>query len=90
MDYIFYPYKKDDDGIIVELKVEDTADHAIEQIKDRQYALNFDGRLGDEPRYTGRILAVGIAYDRKDENKRHECRVEVLREKQNLSVKMLN
>ncbi len=90
VDYIFYPYKKDDDGIIVELKVDDTADHAIEQIKDRQYALNFDGRLGDEPRYTGRILAVGIAYDRKDENKRHECRVEVLREKQNLSVKMLN
>ena len=90
MDYIFYPYKKDDDGIIVELKVDDTADHAIEQIKDRQYALNFDGRLGDEPRYTGRILAVGIAYERKDENKRYECRVDVLREKQNLSVKMLN
>ena len=90
VDYIFYPYKKDDDGIIVELKVDDTADHAIEQIKDRQYALNFDGRLGDEPRYTGRILAVGIAYERKDENKRYECRVDVLREKQNLSVKMLN
>lgn len=33
------------------------------------------------PRCTGRILAVGIAYDRKDEKKRHECKVEVLRER---------
>lgn len=84
VDYIFYPYKKDDDGIIIELKVDDTAEHAIKQIKDRQYALNFDGRLGQEPGYTGRILAVGIAYDRKDERKRHECKVEVLREKKHV------
>lgn len=27
------------------------------------------------------ILAVGIAYDRKDLNKKHVCKVEVLREK---------
>lgn len=80
MDYIFYPYKKEDDGIIIELKVDDTVDSAIRQIKDRKYALNFDGKLGEEPKCTGRILAVGIAYDRKDENKRHECKVEVLRE----------
>lgn len=80
VDYIFYPYKKEDDGIILELKVDDTAENAVRQIKDRKYALNFDGKLGEEPKCTGRILAVGIAYDRKDENKRHECRVEVLRE----------
>lgn len=81
VDYIFYPYKREDDGIIIELKVDDTADSAIQQIKDRQYALNFEGKLGEEPKCTGRILAVGIAYDRKDEKKRHACKVEVLREK---------
>lgn len=81
VDYIFYPYKKEDDGMIIELKVDSTADDAIQQIKDRQYALNFDGKLGEEPKCTGRILAVGIAYDRKDEKKRHTCKVEVLREK---------
>lgn len=79
VDYIFYPYKKENDGIIIELKVDDTADNAIRQIKDRRYAQNFDGKLGEEPKCTGRILAVGIAYNRKDENKRHECKVEVLR-----------
>ncbi len=79
VDYIFYPYKKENDGIIIELKVDDTADNAIRQIKDRRYAQNFDGKLGEEPKCTGRILAVGIAYNRKDENKRYECKVEVLR-----------
>ena len=62
VDYIFYPLKKADDCIIIELKVDDTAAAAIEQIKDRNYALNFDGKLGESPRYCGRILAVGIAY----------------------------
>ena len=79
VDYIFYPYKKENDGIIIELKVDDTADNAIRQIKDRRYAQNFDGKLGEEPKCTGRILAVGIAYNRKDENKRYEGKVEVLR-----------
>ncbi len=83
VDYIFYPYRREDDGIIIELKVDDTVDSAIRQIKDRQYALNFDGKLGGEPKCTGRILAVGIAYDRKDERKRHECKVEVLRKRLN-------
>ena len=81
VDYIFYPLKKADDCIIIELKVDDTAAAAIEQIKDRNYALNFDGKLGESPRYCGRILAVGIAYNRKDPHKKHECQVEVLREK---------
>ena len=80
-DYIFYPFRKDDDGIIIELKVDDTAESAIKQIKDRKYALNFEGKLGEQRKCTGRILAVGIAYNRKDPNKKHECKVEVLREK---------
>ena len=81
VDYIFYPFRKENDGIIIELKVDGTADSAIHQIKDRNYALNFEGKLGQQPKCTGRILAVGIAYDRKDPNKKHECKVEVLREK---------
>lgn len=81
VDFIFYPFVKSDDCIIIELKVNHTADEAIQQIKDRQYALRFEGKFGEIPEYTGRILAVGIAYNKKDENKRHECKVEVLRER---------
>ncbi len=81
VDFIFYPYKKDDDAIIIELKIDKTADEAIQQIKDRKYALKFEGKLGAKPQYTGRILAVGIVYDRTDAMKRHACKVEVLREK---------
>lgn len=40
VDFIFYPEKKDDDCIILELKVDHTVDEAIKQIKDRNYALN--------------------------------------------------
>ena len=81
VDYIFYPYSKEDDAIIIELKVNHTAAEAIQQIKDRRYALRFDGKIGEQPEYTGRILAVGIAYHKDDAKKRHECKVEVLRER---------
>lgn len=81
VDFIFYPFVKNEDGIIIELKVNHTADEAIQQIKDRQYALRFEGKFGENPEYTGRILAVGIAYNKKDESKRHECKVEILRER---------
>lgn len=40
-------------------------------------------QFGENPEYTGRILAVGIAYNKSDENKRHECKVEILRERLN-------
>lgn len=80
-DLIFYPFDRSDDAIIIELKVNHSADDAIQQIKDRQYALRFEGKFGEMPEYTGRILAVGIAYHKDDENKRHECKVEVLRER---------
>ena len=81
VDFIFYPFRKNDDAIIIELKVNHTAEEAIRQIKDRHYALRFEGKLGEKPEYTGRILAVGIAYHKDDEKKRHECKVEVLRER---------
>ncbi len=52
---------------------------AIRQIKEKQYALKFEPKLGEERKYKGRILAVGIAYDK--ETKKHSCEVEVLRER---------
>ena len=78
VDFIFYPDKKNEDSIILELKVDDTPETAIAQIKERQYALRFMGKLGEIPKYTGRILGVGISYNRI--NKKHECKVEILRE----------
>lgn len=78
-DFIFYPdIRKSDDCIILELKVDHTAEEALQQIRDRKYALKFQGSLGREPEYRGRILGVGIAYFR--DRKAHECKVEVLRE----------
>lgn len=81
VDFIFYPVQKNDDAIIIELKVNNTAEEAIQQIRDRQYALRFEGKIGGKPVYTGRILAVGIAYRKDDPEKKHECKVEVLRER---------
>jgi hypothetical protein len=79
VDFIFYPeVDKSADAIILELKVDSTADEALKQIKDRSYALKFDGKLVEKRIYTGRILGVGIAYDRK--NKKHTCKIEVIRE----------
>ena len=78
-DFVFYPLKADDDCIILELKVNHTAGEAIEQIKRRKYALNFQKNAAEKSQYTGRILAVGIAYDKK--SKKHCCEIEILGEK---------
>lgn len=82
VDYIFYPTADmSDDCMIVELKVNHTAEDALRQIKDRNYAQRFLGKLGETQRYTGRILAVGISYFKNDISKKHSCKIEVLREK---------
>ncbi|MCD7708636.1 MAG: ATP-binding protein, partial [Clostridiales bacterium] len=78
-DFIFYPMKQGNDGIILELKVDDTPENAIAQIREKQYALGFDtgehvGGLGGCPPCTGRILLVGIGYDK--ETKEHKCVIE--------------
>jgi hypothetical protein len=79
VDFIFYPeVDKGADAIVLELKVDSSADEALKQIKDRNYALKFEGKLGEKRIYTGRVLGVGIAYDRK--NKKHMCKIEVIRE----------
>lgn len=76
VDFIFYPKDVREKGIILELKVGRTPEEAIRQIKEREYALKFMGKLGEKSEYTGQILAVGIAYDRK--NKKHSCKIEVI------------
>ena len=76
MDFIFYPERKRTDALILELKVDGTPEDAIAQIKKKNYALRFQGKIGEKPKYTGRILAVGISYDRK--TKEHFCKTEVL------------
>ena len=77
VDFIFYPETdKSLDSIILELKVDSSPEEAIRQIKTRKYDLRFRERIGEEQKYTGRILAVGISYNKK--TKKHICRVEVL------------
>ena len=66
-DFVFKPYKRNDTAFIIELKVNDTPDSAIQQIKDTNYMQTLSG-------YTGRKLAVGISYNKKD--KKHFVKIE--------------
>ena len=65
VDFIFYPENPADTGIILELKVDHTADEAVQQIIDKKYSLRFSGKAGEKAKYTGEILAVGIGYNKK-------------------------
>lgn len=76
VDFIFYPVRYDQDCIILELKVDHTPEEAIAQIKEKDYALRFKGKAAEKEKYTGRILAIGISYDK--ETKEHACKVEEL------------
>lgn len=77
VDFIFYPETdKSADCIILELKIDATPDEAIKQIREKKYELSFKGKLGEVPKYTGRILAVGISYNKAE--KKHYCKTEVL------------
>lgn len=75
-DFIFYPERRNLDGIILELKVDSTPEKAIAQIKEKQYALRLKGYLEEKQKYTGRMLAVGISYSKK--TKEHKCSIEIL------------
>lgn len=73
VDFIFYPERKNAPAFIIELKVDSTPEDAIQQIKDKNYALRFKGKLGEKPKYTRKILGVGISYDKK--TKKHTCKI---------------
>ncbi|MCD7954413.1 MAG: ATP-binding protein [Lachnospiraceae bacterium] len=76
VDFIFYPRNGKGDGLILELKVDRTPEAAIKQIRDKNYALRFRGKMGEKPLTTGRILAVGISCQKG--SKKHRCKIEVL------------
>lgn len=58
-------------ALVVELKYDKSAETAIQQIRDRQYAQALEG-------YSGEILLVGVNYDRDSANKPHSCVIERL------------
>lgn len=67
-DVVFLPLPgTDKPALVVELKYDKNADTAIQQIKDKKYTKVLEN-------YIGRILLVGINYDRN--TKKHECVIE--------------
>ncbi len=72
-DFVFTPKNPSDDCIILELKVDSTPQEAITQIQQKNYSQRFSGKIGEVPFYTGRILLVGISYNRKE--KKHFCKI---------------
>ena len=69
-DLVFRPRKNTDlPAILVELKYDKSAKSAIEQMKERQYA----DCLKD---YSGKILLVGINYEKDAKQKQHSCKIE--------------
>lgn len=76
VDFIFYPERRDSAAFILELKVDSTPEAAIQQIKEKNYALRFRGSLGGNSKYTGKIFGIGISYDKK--TKKHSCKIEEL------------
>ena len=62
-------YKGEYPALLAELKWNQNAMTALQQIKDRQYPSVLEA-------YTGDILLVGISYNRK--TKAHECVIEKL------------
>lgn len=79
VDFIFYPESQlAEDGIILELKIDHTPEEAIAQIKEKKYATRFMKGMSQKI-CPGRVLLVGIGYDRK--KKKHRCKVEILQVK---------
>ena len=72
-DFIFYPKNPADTAIILELKKDDTTQHAIEQILNKKYDTKLQEMKNGKIRHTGKVLAVGIAYDPK--TGKHHCEV---------------
>ncbi len=78
VDFIFYPENRNAVGIILELKVDSTPEEALQQIIAKNYILRFEGKIGERAKYQGKILGVGISYNKK--TKEHGCKIIVMRE----------
>ena len=68
-DIVFLPRKKfqEKPALVVELKWNESANGAIEQIKKKEYCKSLE-------EYKGNILLVGVNYNKK--TKKHECIIE--------------
>ena len=66
-DVVYTPVFKGDPAFIIELKPNDTAESAIDQIRRKEYFEALD-------HYKGKLIFVGISYD--PEEKTHECKIE--------------
>lgn len=67
-DLVFVPRRNNNNPtMVVELKYDKSAETAIEQIKNKQYAECLK-------EYSGEILLVGINYEK--DNKKHTCSIE--------------
>ena len=66
-DVVFLPVSAKDPAMIIELKRNQCAESAIDQIRERRY---FESMA----QYRGKLLFVGINYDEKE--KTHSCRIE--------------
>ena len=65
-DFIFFPKDKTKPAFILELKVNSSPEEALQQIKEKKYALALEG-------YSGEKLAVGISWDK--ETKAHKIMI---------------
>ena len=77
-DFIFYPINSSDPAIILELKKDDTPEHAVEQIMDRKYYTRFVTCKNGETDCEKDVLVVGMAYDKASGE--HRCVVKRLEE----------
>ncbi|MGM9978520.1 MAG: AAA family ATPase [Clostridium sp.] len=68
-DFMFHPRRKGDTAFILELKVNDTPENALKQIKEKKYSQKFIKENEDR-----KILAVAICYNKAD--KKHKCKIE--------------
>ena len=70
-DLVFKPRSNNSNPVmIVEFKYDDSAESAIEQIKEKRY-------IDCLKNYSGEVLLVGINYDK--ESKRHSCKIEMVK-----------
>lgn len=66
-DLAFTPFYKEDPALLIEMKVDASANTALDQIKDKNYPQSLD-------KYKKNLILVGISYDRK--TKQHTCKIE--------------
>lgn len=72
-DFVFFPkteYVRDYPALLVELKWNQSAKTAIQQIKEKNYPQILES-------FAGEVLLVGISYDKK--SKKHQCMIEKLK-----------